>query len=62
MDATIGLRERKKDKLREALFASALRLFEERGFAATSIDDIAGAVDVSRKTFFRYFARKRTSS
>jgi AcrR family transcriptional regulator len=53
-----GLRERKKDKLREALFASAIRLFEEQGYAATSIDDIANAVDVSRKTFFRYFASK----
>ncbi len=58
MAETHGLRERKKDKLREALFASAIRLFEEQGFAATSIDDIANAVDVSRKTFFRYFASK----
>lgn len=58
MAATQGLRERKKDKLREALFMSALHLFEEQGFAATSIDDIANAVDVSRKTFFRYFASK----
>lgn len=58
MATTYGLRERKKDKLREALFLSALHLFEERGFAATSIDDIANAVDVSRKTFFRYFASK----
>jgi AcrR family transcriptional regulator len=55
---TVGLRERKKDKLRHELFASALRLFQERGFAATSIDDIVASVDVSRKTFFRYFNAK----
>ena len=58
MVVTPGLRERKKDKLRQALFTSAVRLFEERGFASTSIDDIANEVEVSRKTFFRYYASK----
>jgi AcrR family transcriptional regulator len=58
VEVVVGLRERKKDKLRHALFASALRLFQERGFAATSIDDIVASVDVSRKTFFRYFNAK----
>ncbi len=58
MDERAGLRERKKDKLRQALFANALRMFEERGFASTSIDDISASADVSRKTFFRYFSSK----
>ena len=58
MVVTPGLRERKKDKLRQALFTSAVRLFEERGSASTSIDDIANEVEVSRKTFFRYYASK----
>lgn len=58
MDTTYGLRERKKDKLRQALFMTAIRLFDERGFTATSIDAVASSVDVSRKTFFRYFASK----
>lgn len=35
-----------------------MRLFRTRGFHATSIDDIAAAAGVSRRTFFRYFPSK----
>jgi AcrR family transcriptional regulator len=59
MDAsTPGLRERKKLETRLALARAAMRLFEERGYSATSIDDIAAAANVSRRTFFRYFSSK----
>jgi len=56
--STPGLRERKKLETRLALARAAMRLFEQRGYSATSIDDIAAAANVSRRTFFRYFSSK----
>lgn len=53
-----GLRARKKIQTRLSLARAAMQLFEERGYAATTVDDIAVAANVSRRTFFRYFASK----
>lgn len=53
-----GLRERKKDKLRAELLGAALDLFDRQGFSETTIHQIADAVDVSPRTFLRYFATK----
>ena len=53
-----GLREQRKIRTRRALVSSALRLFAERGYEATLINDIASAAEVSPATFFNYFPDK----
>jgi TetR/AcrR family transcriptional regulator, regulator of mycofactocin system len=58
--ATSGpsLRQRHVDRTRAALADAAVELFVERGFAATTVDDIAARADVAPRTFFRYFPTK----
>jgi AcrR family transcriptional regulator len=53
-----GLRERQKRAVRTSLERAALELFLDKGFNATSVDDIAARAAVSRSTFFRYFGSK----
>ncbi|PRZ18048.1 TetR/AcrR family transcriptional regulator [Nesterenkonia sandarakina] len=54
----IGIRERARGALRGELADVALRLFEERGYDQTPVDDIASAAGISPRTFYRYFGTK----
>jgi AcrR family transcriptional regulator len=58
LPSALGLRERKRRQTRERLTRVAMALFLERGFEATTLDDIASAADISRRSFFHYFASK----
>jgi AcrR family transcriptional regulator len=53
-----SLRERKRSLQVDAFVVAALELFESKGFAETTIDEIAERAVLSRSTFFRYFGTK----
>ncbi|MFI6515054.1 TetR/AcrR family transcriptional regulator [Spirillospora sp. NPDC050679] len=58
MESTTGLRERKKAATRQALHDAALRLTLEHGLDRVTIEAIADAAGVSRRTFSNYFDGK----
>lgn len=53
-----GLRERKKQRLRHEILETGLRLFRDRGYENTRVDDIVHSLEISQPTFFRYFPSK----
>ncbi|MFE2464356.1 MULTISPECIES: TetR/AcrR family transcriptional regulator [Streptomyces] len=55
-----GRREQNKRRTHEALIHAAARLFQENGYEATTVRDIAAAAGVGERTFFRYFPSKES--
>jgi AcrR family transcriptional regulator len=51
-------RQRKKQRTRDALIEAAMELFAAKGYDRTAVHEITDAVDVSERTFFRYFVSK----
>lgn len=55
---TLGLRERKKARLRQQIIDTSIRLFRKRGYEKTRVEDIVQILEISQPTFFRYFPSK----
>src|SRR5262245_52163615 len=56
--ADVGLRGRKQDFVRGEIWNAAVDLFATKGYDRTTVEEIADAAGVSRRTFFRYYASK----
>ena len=52
------LTSRKQEFVRDGIFEAAIDLFVHKGFQETTVDDVALAAGVSRRSFFRYFTTK----
>jgi len=55
---TKGRRERRRRETHSRIFEAAMRLFAERGYAYTPVEEITEAADVAKGTFFNYFPSK----
>lgn len=53
-----GLRERKRRETLQRISEVGLKLFLAKGYEATTLDEIAAAAGISRRTFFHYFNSK----
>ncbi|SCD46924.1 transcriptional regulator, TetR family [Streptomyces sp. BpilaLS-43] len=58
MESPVGLRERKKAATRQAVHEATLRLTVEHGFDHVTVEAVADAAGISRRTFSNYFTNK----
>lgn len=58
IDKQVGLRERARRAVRGEIVEAAMELFLTQGFEATTVEQIAQAAGISRRSYFRYFASK----
>ena len=58
MATELGLRQRKKQQTRQAIYEAARRLFAERGFERVAVAEVAREANVSEVTVFNYFPTK----
>jgi AcrR family transcriptional regulator len=58
MDQPLSRRERKKLETRQRLLEAAWTLFREKGYSATTVEEITDGADVAKGTFFNYFPSK----
>jgi hypothetical protein len=56
LDEDLGLRERKKRKLRASIEAAAGERFEQLGYEKTRCQDVCDDLEISSPTFFRFIA------
>jgi AcrR family transcriptional regulator len=52
------LQSRKRQVVRDAIYDAAIELFAKRGFDETTVEEVAEAAGISRRSFFRYFESK----
>lgn len=55
---SVAQREADRAAKREAVLRAAVRMFNERGFFATSLDDVAASLGISKRTIYHYLANK----
>src|SRR4051812_1046860 len=55
---TVSRRDKKRSEKKQRIFGGAVRLFAEKGYQTTTVDEITEAADVAKGTFFNYFQTK----